>query len=62
MNVVGHRTAHRKVYLEFDFKYDGLGPSTLTYKQRLRLGRSGIGILKVNWKPVASKTLPRSCR
>jgi arylsulfatase A-like enzyme len=48
--------------VEFDFKYDGLGPGTLAYNNFSGVGRSGTGTLKVDGKTVATekmeKTLP----
>src|SRR5262245_45732102 len=46
--------------VEFDFKYDGLGPGTLAYNNFSGVGRSGSGTLKVDGKAVATmeKTLP----
>jgi hypothetical protein len=51
-----------KHIVEFDFKYDGLGPGTLAYNNFSGVGRSGTGTLKVDGKAVATekmeKTLP----
>jgi arylsulfatase A-like enzyme len=51
-----------KHVVEFDFKYDGLGPGTLAYNNFSGVGRSGTGKLKVDGKVVATqkmeKTLP----
>jgi len=51
-----------KHIVEFDFKYDGLGPGTLAYNNFSGVGRSGTGELKVDGKTVAvekmEKTLP----
>ncbi len=48
--------------LEFDFRYDGLGPGTLAFNNMSGLGRSGTGTLKVDGKVVQTrkmeKTLP----
>ena len=48
--------------VEFDFKYDGLGPGTLAYNNFSGVGRGGTGTLKVDGKAVATekmeKTLP----
>src|SRR5271157_2513502 len=46
--------------LEYDFKYDGLGAATLAFNSTSGLGRSGTGVLKVDGKEVARKTLPRT--
>jgi arylsulfatase A-like enzyme len=51
-----------KHVVEFDFKYDGLGPGTLAYNNFSGVGRGGTGTLKVDDKVVATekmeKTLP----
>jgi hypothetical protein len=51
-----------KHVVEFDFKYDGIGPGTLAYNNFSGVGRSGIGTLRVDGKAVATrkmeKTLP----
>jgi hypothetical protein len=51
-----------KHIVEFDFKYDGLGPGTLAFNNFSGVGRSGTGTLKVDGKVVATekmeKTLP----
>ena len=39
-----------KHMVEFDFKYDGLGPGTLAFNNMSGLGRSGTGTLKVDGK------------
>jgi arylsulfatase A-like enzyme len=46
--------------LEYDFKYDGLGAATLAFNSTSGLGRSGTGVLKVDSKEVARRTLPRT--
>jgi arylsulfatase len=46
--------------VEFDFKYDGLGPGTLAFNNFSGVGRPGTGTLKVNGKPVATKTMPKT--
>jgi len=43
--------------LEFDFKYDGLGFSTLAFNSVSGLGRGGSGTLKVDGKVVATETM-----
>jgi arylsulfatase len=43
--------------LEFDFKYDGLGPGTLAFNNVSGIGRGGTGVLKVDGKEVASQKL-----
>nr|WP_083832106.1 arylsulfatase [Hyphomicrobium sp. MC1] len=46
--------------IEFDFKYDGLGPGTLAFNNFSGVGRSGTGILKVDGNVVASQTMERT--
>jgi hypothetical protein len=46
--------------LEFDFKYDGLGIATLAFNNISGIGRSGIGVLKVDGKPVATQKMDRT--
>ena len=46
--------------VEFDFKYDGLGPGTLAFNNLSGLGRSGTGVLKVDGKEVATQTMERT--
>jgi arylsulfatase len=46
--------------VEFDFKYDGLGPGTLAYNNFSGVGRSGTGTLKVDGKTVASQTMEKT--
>jgi arylsulfatase A-like enzyme len=43
--------------LEFDFKYDGLGPGTLAFNNYSGLGQSGTGVLKVDGKEVANQKM-----
>jgi arylsulfatase A-like enzyme len=43
--------------LEFDFKYDGLGPETLAFNNVSGIGRGGTGVLKVDGKEVARQTV-----
>jgi arylsulfatase len=43
--------------LEFDFKYDGLGFGTLAFNNVSGIGRGGTGVLKVDGKEVANKTI-----
>ncbi len=49
-----------KHLVEFDFKYDGLGPGTLAFNNLSGLGRSGTGVLKVDGKEVASQKMERT--
>jgi hypothetical protein len=46
--------------IEFDFKYDGMGPGTLAYNNFSGVGRPGTGTLKVDGKVVATKTMPKT--
>jgi arylsulfatase len=46
--------------IEFDFKYDGLGPGTLAFNNFSGVGRSGTGTLKVDGKVVDSKTMEKT--
>ena len=46
--------------LEFDFKYDGLGIGTLAFNNISGIGRSGIGVLKVDGKAVAEQKMERT--
>jgi arylsulfatase len=46
--------------VEFDFKYDGMGFATLAVNNMSGIGRSGTGVLKVDGKLVATKTMDRT--
>ena len=46
--------------LEFEFKYDGLGPGTLAYNDFSGVGRAGTGTLKVDGKVVATHAMPKT--
>ena len=46
--------------IEFDFKYDGMGPGTLAYNDFSGVGRPGTGTLKVDGKAVATKTMSKT--
>jgi arylsulfatase A-like enzyme len=46
--------------VEFDFKYDGLGISTLAFNDMSGLGRPGTGTLKVDGKAVETITMPHT--
>jgi tetratricopeptide (TPR) repeat protein len=54
------RGAIRKHTLEFDFKYDGLGPATLAFNSISGIGRGGTGVLKVDGKEVANQKMERT--
>ena len=43
--------------LEFDFKYDGLGPGTMAFGDYSGIGRGGTGVLKVDGKEVANQKM-----
>ena len=49
-----------KHIVEFDFKYDGLGPGTLAYNNFSGVGRGGTGTLKVDGKAVATQTMEKT--
>jgi len=46
--------------LEFDFKYDGIGPGTLAFNNFSGVGRPGTGTLKVNGTVVATRKMERT--
>ena len=46
--------------VEFDFKYDGMGPGTLAFNNFSGVGRPGTGTLKVDGKVVDTKTMPKT--
>ena len=46
--------------VEFDFKYEGLGPGTLAFNNFSGVGRPGTGTLKVDGKVVATKRMERT--
>jgi len=46
--------------VEFDFKYDGMGPGTLAFNSFAGVGRPGTGTLKVDGKVVDSKIMERT--
>jgi hypothetical protein len=43
--------------LEFDFKYDGLGFATLAFNNASGIGRGATGVLKVDGKEVARRSI-----
>ncbi len=49
-----------KHVIEFEFKYDGLGPETLAFNSFKGIGRSGTGQLKVDGKVVATQKMERT--
>jgi arylsulfatase len=46
--------------VEFDFKYEGLGPGTLAFNNFSGVGRPGTGTLKVDGKAVDTKAMPKT--
>jgi len=58
----GPALAPGKHTVEFDFKYDGLGPGTMAFGDYSGIGRGGTGVLRVDGTDVATqkmeKTLP----
>jgi arylsulfatase len=46
--------------VEFDFKYDGLGPGTLAFNNFSGVGRPGTGTLKVDGKVVDTKSMTKT--
>jgi arylsulfatase A-like enzyme len=46
--------------VEFEFKYDGLGPGTLAFNNFSGVGRPGTGTLKVDGKAVDTKTMEKT--
>ncbi len=46
--------------LEFDFRYDGLGPATLAFNNLSGIGRGGTGVLKVDGDQVAGRKMERT--
>jgi len=49
-----------KHVVEYDFKYDGMGPGTLAFNNFSGIGRSGTGTLKVDGQVIATKTMPKT--
>ena len=46
--------------LEFDFKYDGMGPGTMAFGSYAGIGQGGTGVLKVDGKEVATQKMART--
>jgi hypothetical protein len=46
-----------KHIVEFDFKYEGLGPETLAFNNLSGIGQPGTGVLKVDGKEVATRKM-----
>ena len=53
----GPELAPGKHQLEFDFKYDGLGPATIAFGNFSGVGASGAGVLKVDGNTVATEKM-----
>lgn len=49
-----------KHVIEFDFKYDGLGPGTIAFGNYSGIGQGGTGTLKVDGNVVATEKMPHS--
>jgi len=49
-----------KHVIEFDFKYDGMGPGTLAFNDFSGVGRSGVGTLKVDGAVVDTKPMEKT--
>lgn len=46
--------------LEFDLKYEGLGPGTIAFNNASGIGRGGTGVLKVDGKAVATQKMDQT--
>jgi arylsulfatase len=46
--------------IEFEFKYEGMGPGTLAFNNFSGVGRPGVGTLKVDGKVVDTKAMPKT--
>jgi len=53
----GPELAPGKHTLEFDFKYDGMGPGTMAFGSYAGIGQGGTGVLKVDGKEVATQQM-----
>ena len=53
----GPELAPGKHQLEFDFRYDGLGPATIAFGNFSGVGAGGTGVLKVDGNPVATEKM-----
>jgi arylsulfatase A-like enzyme len=53
----GPELAPGKHQLEFDFRYDGLGPATIAFGNFSGIGAGGTGVLKVDGNPVATEKM-----
>jgi arylsulfatase A-like enzyme len=53
----GPELAPGKHTLEFDFKYEGLGPGTMAFNDYSGIGRGGTGVLKVDGREAATQKM-----
>jgi arylsulfatase len=53
----GPKLTSGKHVLEFDFKYDGLGPATMAFGSNAGIGQGGTGVLKVDGTAVATQKM-----
>jgi hypothetical protein len=53
----GPELAPGKHVIEFDFKYDGLGPATMAFGNYGGVGQGGTGVLKVDGSAVATEKM-----
>jgi len=56
----GPELAPGKHVLEFDFKYDGMGPATIAFGSYAGIGRGGTGVLMVDGKEVATQKMEKT--
>jgi hypothetical protein len=56
----GPELAPGKHVIEFDFRYDGLGPGTLAFGNYSGIGQGGTGVLKVDGNPVTTQKMERT--
>jgi arylsulfatase A-like enzyme len=56
----GPALAPGKHTVEFDFKYEGMGPGTLAFGSYVGIGRGGTGVLRVDGKEVATQEMKRT--
>jgi len=56
----GPELAPGKHTVEFDFKYEGMGPGTLAFGSYAGIGRGGTGVLIVDGKEVATQRMERT--
>ena len=56
----GPALAPGKHTVEFDFKYEGLGPGTIAFGDYSGIGRGGTGVLKVDGSEVATQKMEKT--